>query len=1343
MEFPRKEIGIIEYGKELKFQITDWYIPESDRTRDKPETPDIYSILIYGVTNNGESVSVNVKGYEPYFYVKPPDEWELYSDKRFNTEVGNLELKLRNDKYECIFKKNGNESKYKKKIISVDYCEHFNGLSMVKKQDFWGFTNNKEFRFIKVSVKSLNLFNSLKYYFGSLKKEGFKLYESNIDPFLRYIHEQDIKPCGWVSITDYEEYDNETRSDYSIETYYKNINPIEINNIAPLLIASFDIECTSSHGDFPVSQKDYKKVAQDLVNVVKAGYSIDEEYISYWLENIFIDDVIIDENLTINKVYTKNSVNIEKINVSILKIRKSVIELLNKISEMSSTIDDENDDEEDDNENTKAKKSTVKEYNIIESELNNVLSSALPKLEGDKIIQIGTTVHKYGSDAIIYKNIISLNSCDDIEDVDVISCNSESKLLMEWKKLMMRLNPDVLIGYNIYGFDMEYVWNRCIENNIKDDFAFGLGRKINRKSSLIKQELSSSALGENILKYFDMDGIVTIDLFKVMQREQKLDSYKLDNVASIFLGDKKDDLKPQEIFAKFKGTSADRCVIAKYCIQDCALVNRLLHKLKILENNIGMGNVCLVPLNYLFRRGQGIKIFSLIAKKCMDKGQLIPVLRSYGEISDIDLEGYEGAVVLEPIEGIYLNDPIVVFDYGSLYPSSMIERNLSHDCYIIDDKYKVEDPNIEYIDVAYDLYEGIGDKKTKKGEKICTFAKYKDGRKGIIAEILCMLLEERKNTRKKIEYKTFHLDDSSEIYGFVSKENDDEYEIINIELNTKKLINKKNIVEIKNTFNKFEQDVFDALQSAYKVTANSLYGQIGARTSPIYLKEIAACTTATGREMIMKAKKYVETNYNAVVIYGDTDSIFCKFPTKDSEGNEIQGKDALKFAIEIGKDVEKNISSIMPYPQKLNYEKTMYPFILLSKKRYVGNLYENDITKFKQKSMGIVLKRRDNAMIVKKIYGGVIDILLNSQDLNESIEFLKGRLDDLVNGKICLTDLVISKSLRASYKDATKIAHKVLADRMGARDPGNKPAVNDRIPYIYIKVPDANVKLQGDRIENPEYIVQNNITPDYLHYITNQIMKPILQLYALCLDELPNYSKDDKYWDDMTEELKMKPMYQNETRLKNRIDNLKLNMVKELLFDEFINVLSEPKIKKPRKTITKGIIQIGDNVVQPKPKVVRAKAKPKDKTISIVDTNVASTENSEYSADIKITKKKDSDIIAVAKIKKNSKIIWNYNNDNCVNKSSEIKSIIRDMVSYMTEYENSKKIKIKINNKTFISDYNKVLIHYYEFKKCELNNNNLVENALITNDIGVLKNRNKIIEYEELISINDMFELVL
>ena len=289
---------------------------------------------------------------------------------------------------------------------------------------------------------------------------------------------------------------------------------------------------------------------------------------------------------------------------------------------------------------------------------------------------------------------------------------------------------------------MDYIWTRTLELGINEDFRMGLGKKMNRNNTLIKQELSSSALGENILKYFDLDGIILIDLFKVMQSGYKLDSYKLDNVSEIFIGDKKDDLKPKELFEKYKGTSKDRSVIAKYCIQDCALVNKLLHKLKILENNIGMGNVCLVPLNFLFRRGQGIKIFSLIIKQCMEKGYVIPVINNYNNL-DLNTDGYEGAVVLDPKEGMYLNDPIVVFDYGSLYPSSMIARDLSHDRYVLDEEYIIkDDPNIEYIDVSYDIYEGVGDKKKKVGIKTCKFAnvKDKDGnqKRGVIAEILMM-----------------------------------------------------------------------------------------------------------------------------------------------------------------------------------------------------------------------------------------------------------------------------------------------------------------------------------------------------------------------------------------------------------------------------------------------------------------------------------------------------------------------------------------------------------------------------------------------------------------------------
>ena len=62
---------------------------------------------------------------------------------------------------------------------------------------------------------------------------------------------------------------------------------------------------------------------------------------------------------------------------------------------------------------------------------------------------------------------------------------------------------------------------------------------------------------------------------------------------------------------------------------------------------------------------------------------------------------------------------------------------------------------------------------------------------------------------------------------------------------------------------------------------------------------------------------------------------------------------------------------------------------IVFKKRYIGNKYEFDINKYKQTHMGIVLKRRDNADIVKHVYGGVMDIIMNQKDIKKSIKFLK------------------------------------------------------------------------------------------------------------------------------------------------------------------------------------------------------------------------------------------------------------------------------------------------------------------------------------------------------------------
>ena len=179
--------------------------------------------------------------------------------------------------------------------------------------------------------------------------------------------------------------------------------------------------------------------------------------------------------------------------------------------------------------------------------------------------------------------------------------------------------------------------------------------------------------------------------------------------------------------------------------------------------------------------------------------------------------------------------------------------------------------------------------------------------------------------------------------------------------------------------------------------------------------------------------------------------------------------------------------------------------------------------------MGIVMKRRDNAPIVKYVYGNMIEKIMIERNFGESLKWLKNTLDEIVNGEFDMNMFIITKSLRADYKNPQSIAHKVLADRMGERDPGNKPKSNDRIPFVYSiikdieKVFDLENKyksgknkgkcrkksiLQGDRVEHPEYIIQNKLDIDYSFYITNQIMKPILQLLELN-DSFNN--SDDKY----------------------------------------------------------------------------------------------------------------------------------------------------------------------------------------------------------------------------------------
>ena len=241
----------------------------------------------------------------------------------------------------------------------------------------------------------------------------------------------------------------------------------------------------------------------------------------------------------------------------------------------------------------------------------------------------------------------------------------------------------------------------------------------------------------------------------------------------VFWCNAKDDIGPNDIFRMQDMGSAERAIIAKYCIQDCALCNKLIAKLQILTNNIGMANVCSVPLSFLFLRGQGIKIFSLVAKKCRDKEHLIQTHKVKPKPEDIktvdviakqaefiektlnnrhqkyeddedeedDNMGYEGATVFEPVTGVHYN-PIYVLDFSSLYPASMILRNLSHEMHVIDKKYD----NLK----GY-IYHDIEYKNADNTFTKCRFAERESGEKGIIPEILQELLTARKKYKKQME----------------------------------------------------------------------------------------------------------------------------------------------------------------------------------------------------------------------------------------------------------------------------------------------------------------------------------------------------------------------------------------------------------------------------------------------------------------------------------------------------------------------------------------------------------------------------------------------------------------
>ena len=1158
---------------------------------------------------------------------------------------------------------------------------------LISRKTLYGFDAGKSHKFVQIIFKNtmaLNKARKLWYdetyergYSKSLKPDGYifeetptYLYESNFPPLLRLFHIKEISPSGWIALPEnhyLKHKKNNTTCTYEYTINYRYIISLNKNTRVPYKQCSFDIEASSSHGDFPVPIKNYKKLAIDIVNKIsKTGDNSVETIKEMVYTGFNLDNVD-----GINRVFTKNPVDKEKI----YELFEQFVYLVPKNIKLDEEMDeeceveevDEDEDEDDNSEivqsnneieysNNPKKKRIINnkssniidilqddscEYKLKVKELCKSLTYLFPPLEGDRVTFIGSTIKKYGDSDFTLKHCIVLNGChipEEYRDNYVIECyETEREVLLAWQQFIQRENPDIITGYNINGFDFNFMYKRSLELRCSNEF-LKLSRNrdevcINRDWRTGKESIETTkivlASGEYNLKYIKMTGRLVLDLYIYFRREYQLSSYKLDHTASQFICDDvkkiqhvlgedskektiiysknlkglnpgdyinfeeisysteyykkgkkfiikeididkhsfsidgreelnmekkvkwgiaKDDVPPQEIFRLSNGSDRDRGIVAMYCIKDCRLVQDIIDKMDLLTGFIEMSNYCSVPMSFLLFRGQGIKLQSYVGKKCREKDTLMPTL----DKSDDD-SGYEGAIVLEPKTDIYLEDPVACVDYSSLYPSSMISENLSHDSKVWTREYNLEGEEIKvwgekdsdgnfkydnleeysYIDVVYDTYEYVrktpkaAATKVRSGYKICRFAQLPEG-KSIMPSILEELLGARKAT-KKLMNKAFEDGDL------------------------------------------FMGNIYEKRQLTIKVTANSLYGQCGAKTSVFYDKDVAASTTAVGRKLLIYGKEVIETGYknrivslkngskvktNAEYVYGDTDSVFFKFNLKDLDGNKIVGREALEITIELAKQAGHLATKFLKRPHDLEYEKTFMPFILLSKKRYVGMLYEDNPDKGKIKFMGIVLKRRDNAAIVKDVYGGIIDKIVKEKSITRAMRFCRECLQNMVDEKYPIEKLIVTKSLRGYYKNPKQIAHNVLADRIGDREQGNRPLPGDRIEYVYIKNGDKKA-LQGDKIETPKYIQNIGGEIDYSFYITNQIMKPVLQLFALGVEDM--YELKKKYgdslgkWYRMLAELQEK--WPEEDKFIKKCEELKCKEVKSIIFDPYLNIL--------------------------------------------------------------------------------------------------------------------------------------------------------------------------------------------
>lgn len=605
----------------------------------------------------------------------------------------------------------------------------------------------------------------------------------------------------------------------------------------------------------------------------------------------------------------------------------------------------------------------------------------------------------------------------------------EDQLLVRFAQIIQEFKPDALAGFNSNNFDMPYILDRMRVLDVQ--FATEFTRRKDYSLTYKRTFKQSKQFGTKEVITYVSPGLFLFDFFEVIKADvtKKLRSYSLKSICAEYLGDdNKEDLRYRDIPMLFE-TPEGRAKIASYCMKDTVLLLELDKKLMLGVNAWAMTRVLGTTVDVAINRGLVFKLMSKLKQYTERFNFLIP---SFTEEQKPKFDGkYQGAFVLDPVVGFH-EDPVVVLDYASLYPSLMIYYNLSYDTIVVDAKWAQENQDkLEYHNnvpfVKPEVHFGI-------------------------LPLLEQEMAKQRNAAKKMK--------AAAAPGSM------------------------------------EEAVYDGLQLANKVIMNSLYGMCGSPTATVPCVEIASTITGMGRENLMAAKEYVEKNFCEItgepienkvkVIYGDTDSIFIKMPNITIEKSIKYGK---MLEHNITKDLYHRKNALV-----MEYEKVFCPLLLVTAKRYAGRKYEFDPNKYKMTTNGLQLVKRDTAILCVKTMGSFFDCIFKDNDKIKGANVVKDAITNLFNDNTPLEYFKLTKKISKKLSDYKTIpphisAWQNMVSRLGEAE---SPSVGEMFDFIVTRI-DKKTKGMGHAMVDFQYAEENNLLTsiDKTYYFNTFIVNPL------------------------------------------------------------------------------------------------------------------------------------------------------------------------------------------------------------------------------------------------------------